>query len=216
MSGPQQVEAALPVLSAQSDTVVALVFALKTFAAGLLALFLAFWPSIFVSRMGARAARGGGEYRPRHHPLRLPEPPRAPRLCQSDFHCVRLAQRILVRIRLTDVPAGVLISSGMTCTVVLQEGAEPKFGDGVRRLEAAVHELVEWVSKWPVCRPPRKSLSNKELKTSTEFGTRICLRSRRRVDATDTAGEWDRGGLQRAHLADGGPGSRPPPILPWT
>jgi multidrug resistance efflux pump len=66
------------------------------------------------------------------------------------FTWVRLAQRIPVRIRLTDVPAGVLISSGMTCTVVLEESAESKFGEGVSRLKAAVHELVERVSKWAV------------------------------------------------------------------
>jgi RND family efflux transporter MFP subunit len=36
------------------------------------------------------------------------------------FTWVRLAQRIPVRIRLTDVPAGVLIAAGMTCTVMLK------------------------------------------------------------------------------------------------
>jgi RND family efflux transporter MFP subunit len=36
------------------------------------------------------------------------------------FTWVRLAQRIPVRIRLTDIPAGVLIAAGMTCTVVIQ------------------------------------------------------------------------------------------------
>jgi multidrug resistance efflux pump len=36
------------------------------------------------------------------------------------FTWVRLAQRIPVRIRLTDVPAGVLIAAGMTCTVTLR------------------------------------------------------------------------------------------------
>jgi multidrug resistance efflux pump len=35
------------------------------------------------------------------------------------FEWVRLAQRIPVRIHIDDVPAGVLISSGMTCTVVV-------------------------------------------------------------------------------------------------
>jgi multidrug resistance efflux pump len=35
------------------------------------------------------------------------------------FEWVRLAQRIPVRIRIDDVPEGALISSGMTCTVVL-------------------------------------------------------------------------------------------------
>ena len=36
------------------------------------------------------------------------------------FTWVRLAQRIPVRIRITDVPAGVLIAAGMTCTVTLK------------------------------------------------------------------------------------------------
>src|SRR6202035_4085974 len=36
------------------------------------------------------------------------------------FEWVRLAQRIPVRIHIDDVPDGVLISSGMTCTVVVQ------------------------------------------------------------------------------------------------
>jgi RND family efflux transporter MFP subunit len=36
------------------------------------------------------------------------------------FTWVRLAQRIPVRIRLTDVPPGVLIAAGMTCTVTLK------------------------------------------------------------------------------------------------
>jgi RND family efflux transporter MFP subunit len=38
------------------------------------------------------------------------------------FTWVRLAQRIPVRIRLTDVPASVLIAAGMTCTVTLTSG----------------------------------------------------------------------------------------------
>jgi hypothetical protein len=51
---------------------------------------------------------------------------------------VRLAQRIPVRIRLTDVPAGVLISSGMTCTVMLKDGAKPEIGASAKRLMAAI------------------------------------------------------------------------------
>jgi hypothetical protein len=39
------------------------------------------------------------------------------------FTWVRLAQRIPVGIHLTHVPPGVLISAGMTCTVVMKEGA---------------------------------------------------------------------------------------------
>jgi multidrug resistance efflux pump len=35
------------------------------------------------------------------------------------FEWVRLAQRIPVRIHIDNVPAGVLVSSGMTCTVVV-------------------------------------------------------------------------------------------------
>jgi multidrug resistance efflux pump len=54
------------------------------------------------------------------------------------FTWVRLAQRIPVRIRLTDVPPDVLISAGMTCTVVLKDGAEPHIGGGVKQLLAAV------------------------------------------------------------------------------
>lgn len=54
------------------------------------------------------------------------------------FTWVRLAQRIPVRIRLTDVPADVLISAGMTCTVTLKEGAGPHVGAGIKRLMAAI------------------------------------------------------------------------------
>jgi multidrug resistance efflux pump len=54
------------------------------------------------------------------------------------FTWVRLAQRIPVRIRLTDVPADVLISSGMTCTVTLKDGAKPEIGASAKRLMAAI------------------------------------------------------------------------------
>src|SRR6202030_128579 len=50
------------------------------------------------------------------------------------FTWVRLAQRIPVRIRLTDVPPGVLISAGMTCTVTLESAEKPRIGTGVRDL----------------------------------------------------------------------------------
>jgi multidrug resistance efflux pump len=62
------------------------------------------------------------------------------------FTWVRLAQRIPVRIRLTDVPAGVLISSGMTCTVTLKEGAEPHIGASAKRLMAEIVQLTEGVT----------------------------------------------------------------------
>src|SRR6266705_5097477 len=49
------------------------------------------------------------------------------------FTWVRLAQRVPVRIRLTHVPPGVLISAGMTCTVVIKEGAAPATGIASRK-----------------------------------------------------------------------------------
>jgi len=54
------------------------------------------------------------------------------------FTWVRLAQRIPVRIRLTNIPPDVLVSAGMTCTVVLQNGTHPQIGASARRLFAAV------------------------------------------------------------------------------
>src|SRR5262249_33792709 len=53
------------------------------------------------------------------------------------FTWVRLAQRIPVRIQLTHIPPGVLISTGMTCTVVIKEGAAPQIGLSIKRLKAA-------------------------------------------------------------------------------
>src|SRR6266571_4427008 len=54
------------------------------------------------------------------------------------FTWVRLAQRIPVRIRLTHVPPGVLISAGMTCTVVIKEGATPEIGLGIKKVMAVI------------------------------------------------------------------------------
>jgi multidrug resistance efflux pump len=54
------------------------------------------------------------------------------------FTWVRLAQRIPVGIHLTHVPPGVLISAGMTCTVVMKEGAAPQIGLGIRKVLAAI------------------------------------------------------------------------------
>src|SRR6476619_3874257 len=54
------------------------------------------------------------------------------------FTWVRLAQRIPVTVHLTHVPHGVLVSAGMTCTVVMKEGAAPKIGLGIKKLMAAV------------------------------------------------------------------------------
>jgi multidrug resistance efflux pump len=51
--------------------------------------------------------------------------PNGPQLLSSinpTFTWVRLAQRIPVSLHITHVPPGVLISAGMTCTVVIKEG----------------------------------------------------------------------------------------------
>jgi multidrug resistance efflux pump len=54
------------------------------------------------------------------------------------FTWVRLAQRIPVRIHITHVPPGVLISAGMTCTVVIKEGAAPAIVRGLKKVMAAL------------------------------------------------------------------------------
>jgi hypothetical protein len=54
------------------------------------------------------------------------------------FTWVRLAQRIPVGIHLTHLPPGVLISAGMTCTVVMKEGAVPEIGAGIKKVMTAV------------------------------------------------------------------------------
>ena len=46
------------------------------------------------------------------------------------FTGVRLAQRIPVRVHIPHVPPRVLVSAGMTCTVVKKEGAAPQIGLG--------------------------------------------------------------------------------------
>jgi multidrug resistance efflux pump len=66
--------------------------------------------------------------------------PNGPQLLSSinpTFTWVRLAQRIPVGIHLTHVPPGVLISAGMTCTVVMKEGAVPEIGLGIKRVITA-------------------------------------------------------------------------------
>ncbi len=54
------------------------------------------------------------------------------------FTWVRLAQRIPVRVQITHVPPGVLVSAGMTCTVVIKEGAAPQLGLGIKKVMAAI------------------------------------------------------------------------------
>jgi multidrug resistance efflux pump len=63
------------------------------------------------------------------------------------FTWVRLAQRIPVRVRLTHIPPDVLISAGMTCTVVLQGATDIQIGAGVKRSLAA---LINMFSSWRV------------------------------------------------------------------
>jgi multidrug resistance efflux pump len=67
--------------------------------------------------------------------------PNGPQLLSSinpTFTWVRLAQRIPVSLHITRVPPGVLISAGMTCTVVMKEDAAPQIGLGIKRLMAAI------------------------------------------------------------------------------
>jgi multidrug resistance efflux pump len=54
------------------------------------------------------------------------------------FTWVRLAQRIPVRVHITHVPPGVLVSAGMTCTVVIKEGATPEIGRSIKKIMAAI------------------------------------------------------------------------------
>src|SRR5258705_3124229 len=54
------------------------------------------------------------------------------------FTWVRLAQRIPVSIDLTQMPHSVLISAGMTCTVVMKEGAGPEIGHGIKKVMTAI------------------------------------------------------------------------------
>jgi multidrug resistance efflux pump len=49
------------------------------------------------------------------------------------FTWVRLAQRIPVRIHLTDVPADVLIAAGMTCTVFVKDGEYHLTGQAIKQ-----------------------------------------------------------------------------------
>jgi multidrug resistance efflux pump len=58
----------------------------------------------------------------------------------STFTWVRLAQRTPVRIRITNVPPEVVVSAGMTCTVVLKDGAHPQIGASAMRLLAAMRD----------------------------------------------------------------------------
>jgi multidrug resistance efflux pump len=70
--------------------------------------------------------------------------PNGPQLLSSinpTFTWVRLAQRVPVSLHITHVPPGVLISAGMTCTVVMKEGAAPEIGLGIRKVMTAFFRL---------------------------------------------------------------------------
>jgi multidrug resistance efflux pump len=54
------------------------------------------------------------------------------------FTWVRLAQRIPVTVHITHVPPGALVSAGMTCTVVMKEGAVPEIGRGLKKVMTAI------------------------------------------------------------------------------
>jgi len=61
--------------------------------------------------------------------------PNGPQLLSSinpTFTWVRLAQRIPVSLHITHVPPGVLISAGMTCTVVIKDGPMPESNSASR------------------------------------------------------------------------------------
>jgi RND family efflux transporter MFP subunit len=56
------------------------------------------------------------------------------------FTWVRLAQRVPVRIRLTNVPPDVRVSAGMTCTVVLKDGTHLEIGASAKRVLTAIRQ----------------------------------------------------------------------------
>jgi multidrug resistance efflux pump len=56
------------------------------------------------------------------------------------FTWVRLAQRVPVRVRLTNVPPDVLLSAGMTCTVVLKDGTHLEIGASATRVLTTIRQ----------------------------------------------------------------------------
>ena len=50
------------------------------------------------------------------------------------FTWARLAQRIPVTVHLTHVPPGVVVSAGMTCTVMVKDGMQPRIGASMKYL----------------------------------------------------------------------------------
>ena len=70
---------------------------------------------------------------------------------------VRLAQRVPVRIRITDVPAGVPLVSGMTATVTIRRDKAREstawLGDGLARLATLLDDIVYGPQQSPDCVP---------------------------------------------------------------
>ncbi len=58
---------------------------------------------------------------------------------------VRLAQRVPVRIRITDVPAGVQLVSGMTVTVTIRDAEAPESGGWLQRFAGFANRLSDIV-----------------------------------------------------------------------
>jgi hypothetical protein len=58
---------------------------------------------------------------------------------------VRLAQRVPVRIRITDVPAGVPLVSGMTATVTIRDAEAPESAGWRQRLASLADHLDDMV-----------------------------------------------------------------------
>jgi hypothetical protein len=62
---------------------------------------------------------------------------------------VRLAQRVPVRIRITDVPAGVPLVSGMTATVTIGGAGAPKSGGWLRERFASLADHLRDILHGP-------------------------------------------------------------------
>jgi multidrug resistance efflux pump len=71
--------------------------------------------------------------------------PNGPQLLSSinpTFTWVRLAQRIPVSLHITHVPPGVLISAGMTCTVIVRQERRPKSALDIKKVR-----LHGWIAR---------------------------------------------------------------------
>src|SRR5262249_23624709 len=66
------------------------------------------------------------------------------------------------RMHLTQVPPGVLISAGMTCTVVIKQGAAPEIARGIKKVMTAFLEHLR-VSAMPVLVERDRSLLDRAL-----------------------------------------------------